>query len=174
MVNGSADEPGRVFLLPGQYYVSRQPTVITTLLGSCVAVCLFNRTAGIGGMNHFMLPDSPPGKASGRYGDYAIRAIVEDMERNTGHLRGTEAMIFGGAAVIGTLNSKGPNIGDFNADLARRMLEYYNIPITKELIGGYQGLKIRFQTWDNRIRIRHIERQKVKETLLTDLLSKLS
>jgi chemotaxis protein CheD len=66
-------------VLPGEFFVDDQPIVITTTLGSCVAACLHDRTAGIGGMNHFMLPDSTDGGASGRFGAFAMELLINEM-----------------------------------------------------------------------------------------------
>jgi len=69
-------------ILPGEYYYTRQDMVIVTVLGSCVAACIRDRTTGLGGMNHFMLPDggdSGPVSASMRYGTYAMEVLINDL-----------------------------------------------------------------------------------------------
>ncbi|MEW6263706.1 MAG: response regulator [Thermodesulfobacteriota bacterium] len=155
----------RVFLLPGEYVISKKPHEVTTLLGSCVAVCLFHQNAKFGGMNHFMLPTTTMGERSAKYGDYAIQTIVQVMERGAGGLKGAEAMIFGGANVVGAIKS-GANIGAKNIEMANKMLKDYGIPITKEVVGGLNGMKIRFRTWDNQVQHRYIERSQFAETML--------
>lgn len=155
----------RVFLLPGEYLISKKPHEITTLLGSCVAVCLHHPTEKFGGVNHYMLPKSSSGERSGKYGDYAIQTLVQFMERAAGGLRGVEAMVFGGANVVGAISS-GSNIGESNVAVARAMLKQYGIPITKEHVGGHNGLKLRYQTWDNQAVYRNIERSQFAQTML--------
>jgi len=155
----------RVFLLPGEFIISKKPHEVTTLLGSCVAVCLFSRSAQFGGMNHYMLPSSATGERHAKYGDYAIQTIVRFMERGAGSLKGAEAMVFGGANVVGAIIS-GAQIGIKNVETARNMLKEYHIPITKEVVGGNTGLKIRYQTWDNQVAYRYIERSQFAETML--------
>jgi two-component system chemotaxis response regulator CheB len=157
-------EPERVFLLPGEYIISKKPHSVTTLLGSCVAVCLYSRPGGFGGMNHYMLPTST-GDRSAKYGDYSIQTLVQFLERGAGSLRGAEAMLFGGANVVGAIRS-GAQIGEKNVDLARRMLKDYGIPITKEQVGGNTGMKIFYQTWDNKVEYRYIERSNFADTML--------
>ncbi len=155
----------RVFLLPGEYLISKKPHEVTTLLGSCVALCLFNRTNQFGGVNHFMLPTSASGERSAKYGDFAIQTLVQFMQRASGSLNGVEAMLFGGANVVGAIKS-GANIGEKNVEIARALLKQYGIPVTREQVGGHHGLKLRYQTWDNAVQVRNIERSQFAETML--------
>jgi len=152
-------------LLPGEFIISKKPHEVTTLLGSCVTVCLYSRSAKFGGMNHYMLPSSATGERHAKYGDYAIQTIVQFLERGAGSLKGAEAMVFGGANVVGAIIS-GAQIGIKNVETARNMLKEYNIPITKEVVGGNTGMKIRYQTWDNQVAYRYIERSQFAQTML--------
>lgn len=147
-----AEEINRVFLLPGEYMVSKQPHIISTLLGSCVSVCLYHPSHHFGGMNHYMLPNSSSGERSGKYGDYANQVLLQFMERACGSLAGVEAMIFGGANVVGNIGS-GTQIGDRNIALAREMMKKYGIRVTREHVGGNAGLKLHYQNWDNKIQV---------------------
>ena len=158
-------EAERVFLLPGEYIISKKPHEVTTLLGSCVAVCVYSRAAGFGGINHYMLPTGASGERSGKYGDYAIQTLVQFMERGAGTLKGVEAMVFGGASVVGAIRS-GSNIGENNVAMARKTLKEYGLRVTKEYVGGNSGLKIRYQTWDNHVEYRPIERSQFAESML--------
>lgn len=158
-------EAERVFLLPGEYLISKKPHEVTTLLGSCIAVCLYSKKAKFGGVNHYMLPTSSSSEKSGKYGDYSIQTIVNFLQRGAGTLQGAEAMIFGGAAVVGAIRS-GANIGEKNIELARKMLAEYKIPITQAHVGGNTGMKIKYQTWNNTIEWRYIERSQFADTML--------
>lgn len=158
-------ESERVFLLPGEYIISKKPHTVTTLLGSCVAVCLYSRKAKFGGMNHYMLPASSNGERSAKYGDYAIQTIVQFLERGAGTLRDAEAMIFGGASVVGAIKSA-TNIGEKNIETAKTILGGYNIPIVEEHTGGNTGMKIHYQTWDNQVNWRFIEKSQFAKTML--------
>ena len=155
----------RVFLLPGEYIISKKPHEVSTLLGSCVAVCLYSRKAGFGGINHYMLPVSASGEKSAKYGGYAIQTLIRFLERGAGTLNGAEAMIFGGANVVGAIRS-GAQIGESNVAVAKKTLAEFGIPITKEVTGGNSGMKIRYQTWDNQVEHRPIERSQFAETTL--------
>jgi two-component system chemotaxis response regulator CheB len=150
-------EPNRVFILPGEYFISKQPHVISTLLGSCVAVCLYNPHLKFGGMNHYMLPTSPNKERSGKYGDYAIAVLLQFMER-TGGLAGLEAIISGGANVVSNISS-GQQIGARNIEFARQSLARHNIRIIKENVGGSVGLKLHYQNWNNRLAIEEMDRR---------------
>ncbi len=148
-----AEDINRVFLLPGEYMVSKQPHIISTLLGSCVSVCLYHPQHHFGGMNHYMLTKGATGERSGKYGDYAINVLLQFMERACGgSLNGVEAMIFGGANVVGTIGS-GEQIGERNIALAREMLKKHRIKIVREQVGGNAGLKLHYQNWDNKIQV---------------------
>ncbi|UQZ89930.1 hypothetical protein C4J81_12200 [Deltaproteobacteria bacterium Smac51] len=147
-----AEEINRVFLLPGEYMVSKQPHIISTLLGSCVSVCLYHPQHHFGGMNHYMLTKGPAGERSGKYGDYAINVLLQFMERACGSLNGVESMIFGGANVVGNIGT-GEQIGERNIALAREMMKKHGIKVTREQVGGTAGLKLHYQNWDNKIQV---------------------
>src|SRR5215469_7573188 len=91
----------RVYLLPGQLHASAEPCQITTILGSCVAVCLFDATRLAGGMNHFLLPTSPSAEADSlRFADRATVALLEKLMAMGCRLDNIAAKIFGGAALF--------------------------------------------------------------------------
>jgi len=148
-----SDEINRVFLLPGEYMVSKQPYLISTLLGSCVSVCLYHPAHRFGGMNHYMLPrGSAAGEHSGKYGEYAINVLLQFMERACGGFGGVEAMIIGGANVVREIGrGDQQHIGEKNVAIAREMLRQHNIKVTKEQVGGDVGLKLHYQNWDNNL-----------------------
>jgi two-component system chemotaxis response regulator CheB len=158
-------EINRVFILPGEYFISKQPHLISTLLGSCVAVCLYCPEHKFGGMNHYMLPTSPNKERSGKYGDYAIAALLQFMERTLGSLKGLQAIVSGGAKVIDTI-TKGQQIGQRNLEIAREILHKKGIPIIKENVGGVVGLKLHYQNWDNHLTIEEMDNQTMKGSLV--------
>jgi two-component system chemotaxis response regulator CheB len=151
-------EINKVFILPGEYFISKQPHIISTLLGSCVAVCLYHPQLKFGGMNHYMLPTSPNKERSGKYGDYAIAVLVQFMERTVGSLVGLQAIVSGGANVINTITS-GPQIGLRNIEMAREILARHNIKIIKENVGGTVGIKLHYQNWDNHLVIEEMDKK---------------
>jgi two-component system chemotaxis response regulator CheB len=158
-------EINKVFILPGEYFISKQPHIISTLLGSCVAVCLFHPQLKFGGMNHYMLPTSPNKERSGKYGDYAIAVLVQFMERTVGNLSGVTAIISGGANVVSTITS-GPNIGQRNIELARELMHRHGIKVIRENVGGTVGLKLHYQNWDNKLTIEQMDRKVMGGSLI--------
>ncbi len=100
-----------VRVLPGEYFVWDQDILITTTLGSCVAACLHDREAGIGGMNHFMLPDGPP-DAGARFGLFAMEILVNEMIKAGARRDRMRAKVFGGGQVMRSL--AGTQIGERN------------------------------------------------------------
>ncbi|MDR2725303.1 MAG: response regulator [Candidatus Adiutrix sp.] len=159
------DEINRVFLLPGEYMVSKQPYIISTLLGYCVSVCLYHPQHRCGGMNHYMLPHGPSGENSGKYGEYAIGVLLQFMERTCGGFGGVEGMIIGGASVVREIG-RGENIGEKNIALAREMLKQRNIKVTKEQVGGDVGLKLHYQNWDNKLVVEPMSRAAMSGSML--------
>lgn len=163
----------RVFLLPGEYLISKKPHIISTLLGSCVAVCLYHPEQKFGGMNHYMLPAGPAGERNGKYGEYSINLILKMMETGAGSLNGVEAAIYGGANVVGAIK-KQSQIGDQNIELARRILKAKGVPIKKELVGGSNGLKLLYQNWDNHMDCRQIDKERLAGSMVISDEARLS
>lgn len=148
-----------VFLMPGDYKISQEPYIISTILGSCVSVCLYHTRHHTGGMNHYMLPKGK-GRASdntGKYGDYAITALIRFMEKTYGSLREVVGMIIGGASMFNVDNLSGAKIGEQNIALARQMLAEHRIPVIKEQVGGRLGVKLKYRNWDNQILVLPIQ-----------------
>jgi chemotaxis protein CheD len=121
-------------ILPGEYFVYNEDLLITTTLGSCIAACIWDREARIGGMNHFMLPE---GEAeSGRYGSYAMELLINEMMKQGASRTRMEAKVFGGGAVIDGMTSM--NIGERNTSFVVDYLKTERIPITaKDVMGPY-------------------------------------
>jgi chemotaxis protein CheD len=126
-------------IVPGEYYVTRRDMVLVTVLGSCVAACIRDKTNGIGGMNHFMLPkgshdSSSWVSASARYGAYAMEVMINQILKQGARRENLEAKLFGGAAVI--KNMKSLNVGDDNAKFALEYLRKEKIPVvSQDLLG---------------------------------------
>jgi chemotaxis protein CheD len=134
----------QVYLHAGQLFAAATPTVISTVLGSCVAVCLHDPVTHVGGMNHYLLPLHVDREHSPRFGTVAIPALVEAMVK-AGASRGTiVAKVFGGASVIAAMNQRGRRLGDENALLALRLLEEARIPVLDRDVGGSRGRKLVF------------------------------
>src|SRR3954470_4591854 len=92
-------------ILPGEYYYTGKDMLIVTVLGSCVSACIRDRVSGIGGMNHFMLPDggdasNPLISASARYGTYAMEVLINELLKSGARRENLEAKVFGGGNVL--------------------------------------------------------------------------
>jgi chemotaxis protein CheD len=134
----------RVSLAQGEIHCSPEPKTLVTVLGSCVAVCLWDRVRCIGGMNHFVLPNDPRGEKNARYGDFAIDQLVEGLLRLGCRNADLQAKVFGGAAVLPFAG--GESVGSSNVRLALERLRFHRIPITAQRTGGTIGHQIRFNT----------------------------
>lgn len=121
---------------PGEYYYTDQDMLIVTVLGSCVSACIRDSITGIGGMNHFMLPDSAtadkdnPVSESMRYGTYAMEVLINQLLRNGARRENLEAKIFGGGNVLKSFTTT--NVGDRNAVFVRKFLKDERIRVTGE------------------------------------------
>jgi chemotaxis protein CheD len=139
-------DPGdrtQVYLHAGQLFASTGPAAITTVLGSCVAVCLHDPSTRLGGMNHFLLPLHVERDRSPRFGTIAVPQLVDAVVRAGASPRTLVAKVFGGASVIGAIASA-RRLGDENARLAFRLLEEAGIPVLDHDVGGSRGRKVVF------------------------------
>jgi chemotaxis protein CheD len=155
---GTMPEIGRArrHLQPGQLFVAERPTVITTILGSCVAVCLWDPHKGIGGMNHFMLPMHAGGSAaSPRFGNVAMEQLVTKLRDAGARLPNLRARVFGGACMFKAMQSP-DHLGSKNSMLALEDLARRGIEIAQAEVGGTRGRKLVFYSdtgavWTNLI-----------------------
>jgi len=127
-----------VKLLPNEFFVTTEDLVLSTVLGSCVAACIHDRTAGIGGMNHFMLPDDSDATRAAadaiRYGGYAMEVLLNELLKGGARRERLEAKVFGGAAVLAGMTTL--NIGDRNSEFVRRYLALEKVRVTAEDLQG--------------------------------------
>jgi chemotaxis protein CheD len=138
------------YLPPGQICASWEPARISTILGSCVAVCLWDEERGVGGMNHFLLPSGTRGThpAAQRFGDVAVPRLIEKVLEVGGRRDGLRAKVFGGACVLAAFRGRQPHLGTRNVEVAFGILKAEGIPILAEDVGGSRGRKLVFSTWD--------------------------
>lgn len=119
-----------VKVLPGEYFVSNESMAIVTVLGSCIAACLWDSAMHIGGMNHFMLPDSESSESSGRYGSYAMELLINEMLKLGARRETMQAKIFGGGQVMHNFTTM--NVGERNTAFVRQYLQTERIPLVSE------------------------------------------
>ena len=123
-----------VKILPGEYFVHSEDMLIMTTLGSCIAACIYDRNAKVGGMNHFMLPEGAGD--SGRYGSYAMELLINEMMKRGAQRMTMEAKIFGGGQVVSGMTSM--NVGERNTTFVMDYLKTERIPIvSKDVLDIY-------------------------------------
>jgi chemotaxis protein CheD len=153
---------GTVFIKvdPGAYVVTRKrEQVLVTVLGSCIAACLNDPLAGIGGMNHFMLPSSTHGDwsgapASARYGNFAMEKLINDILRGGGRRDRLEAKLFGGAAMFGN-----GTVGERNVQFVRAYLEAEGISIVGSDLCGQHARRVHYEPVSGRAMMRTLPRE---------------
>ncbi|WP_163834825.1 chemotaxis protein CheD [Spartinivicinus ruber] len=155
-----------VKLLPGEVYGTSQQEEIVTIIGSCVATCLWDPIAKVGGMNHFMLPEtkkqinvysvnasqSPVRMLMGRYGNFAMFYLIEALLEKGAHLHHLQAKLFGGAKMITHMS----DIGKINAEYAVNYLKEVEIPIVASHLFGSFARKITFEPWSGVVKMREL------------------
>jgi chemotaxis protein CheD len=138
-----------VYLHPGELVASAEPATVTTVLGSCVSVTLWDRTRRIGGVNHFLLPHSAgTGTSSPRFGNVAMRSLFDEVLRLGARRADLEAKVFGGARVIHGAPAAAGHLGERNITIALDFLRGEGLDVVGGDTGGSRGRKLRFLTGD--------------------------
>ena len=131
-----------VKVLPGEYFVARERITIVTVLGSCIAACLWDSRACVGGMNHFMLPEGDSSDTSGRYGSYAMEVLINEMMKFGARRETLQAKIFGGGAVMANFTTM--NVGERNTRFVQNYLATERIPVVSEDVLDIYSRKVVF------------------------------
>lgn len=138
-------EPIKYFLEPGYLYLATAPALISTVLGSCVSICIWDVKLKFGGMNHFILPKQQANdKASTKFGKVAIPLLIKMMIEEGSTQNNLEAQILGGAKPVENITLR---IGEENVAIAREMLKHTGLKVVSEDVGGNLGRKIIFNTF---------------------------
>jgi chemotaxis protein CheD len=152
---------------PGEHYTSAKPEIIKTLLGSCVAVCLFDPVRNLIGMNHFLLASDKLQRSglrdprAGYYGEHAMELLVNGLLKLGAKKSQLQAKVFGGANVLKTLDGETPNhydVGNLNVDFALAFLTRERIPIVATDVRGTTGRVIYFNPGDFSVYRNEIEK----------------
>jgi chemotaxis protein CheD len=148
----------RINILQGQARVSAGPRVeFSTVLGSCVATCLFDPDVEVGGMNHFLLAEPPAGSHNGdfdeHYGVYLMELLINEMLAHGASKSRMRALLYGGA----NLNSNFAKIGSKNAEFARQFLASERISVVREDLGGNSARRVDFRPARGQVRCRTVE-----------------
>lgn len=157
----------RVSLSPAEFFASDESVTISTLLGSCVAACLFDPVRQVVGMNHFLLGNRRYARGipvsateAGRYGVHAMELLINNMMRLGADRKALRAKAFGGATIMSNAADAGNFVcvGDVNARFIREFLANEGIPLLAEDLGGEKGRVIHFSNGDYAVLVRKIER----------------
>jgi chemotaxis protein CheD len=147
-----------VKILPGEYYVTGRDMALVTVLGSCVAACIRDRVSGVGGMNHFMLPDSKVSgdllSRSARYGVYAMEVMINQMLKCGAQRGNLEAKVFGGGNVLRGFTVT--NVGQSNAVFVLDYLETERIDVVAQDLLGNHPRKVYFFPATGRVLVKSL------------------
>ncbi|MFZ5473699.1 MAG: chemoreceptor glutamine deamidase CheD, partial [Pseudomonadota bacterium] len=146
-------------LLPGEYYVTGRDMLLVTVLGSCVAACIRDPKTGIGGMNHFMLPESGDAdnvlSASARYGSYAMEVLINQLIKLGANRSRLEAKVFGGAAVLRGFTTV--NVGESNSEFVLDYLANEKIRVVSQDLRGLYPRKVYFFPASGRVLVKTLK-----------------
>ena len=154
-----------VTIFPGEFHATGQERVIYTLLGSCISVVLYDPSKKVGGMNHFMLPDTIDKERfylskSGKYGMYAMELLINELIKLGGVKKNFKAKVFGGGSVLGDKVGHVAKVPENNIRFAFAFLEQEKIPVIASNIGGNEARKVYFFTKESRILLKKISKSK--------------
>ena len=166
-----------VKVLPGEFYATAKDLLLVTVLGSCVAACIRDPELGIGGMNHFMLPDSesagPAGNAA-RYGSYAMEMLINHLIKLGAVRSRLEAKVFGGGSVIAGMTQA--NVGERNAEFVLKFLRTEEIRVVARDLNDIYPRKVYYFPESGRVLVKKL-RNMHNDTVAareTDYRSRLS
>jgi chemotaxis protein CheD len=143
------------FIHVGEIYIGVKPTQINTVLGSCIAVCLYDPVECIGGMNHYLVPLwNENGLQSPKYGNISIPRLIESMLNVGCKKHNLVAKIFGGANVIDVTQEE-MMIGRKNILIAKEILQEHRIKIAAQDVGGTRGRRIMMQSDSGKILLKY-------------------
>lgn len=143
-------------ILPGEYCVTSRDILLVTTLGSCVAACLRDPLAGVGGMNHFLLPEggSDPASETARYGGYAMEMLINELIKRGAARSRLEAKLFGAASVNPHL--AGASVGQRNAAFARDYLRQEGIRLLAHDLLGSHPRKVHYWPLGGRVMVQSL------------------
>lgn len=143
-----------ITLHPGEYFVSREDLYIATVLGSCVAVTIYNRARGIGGMNHYLLPGvTHTAGNEARYGQHAMELLLHKLLAEGAVREELRAKVFGGGNVLAAQSAVGSN----NVHFALSLLDRWNIPVTDRDVEGEVARKLFMEPRTGKVYVKRLE-----------------
>jgi chemotaxis receptor (MCP) glutamine deamidase CheD len=162
----------RTTIYVGDVAASLKPAVLHTLLGSCVAVCLYDPVLCAGGLNHILLPKSDGTGTTTRFGVHAMELLINNLMSLGGEKRRFIAKAFGGANMFP--GGKGKPVGRMNADFVHEFLMTEGIPLVAERLGGHHAVHLYFQTDSGKASLRTVNSQRLQDVIKADRSHSLS
>jgi chemotaxis protein CheD len=157
----------RYYLYPGKLFASKKPHVVDTILGSCVAVTLWDSVLNIGGINHYMLPKwNGEGKPSCKYGDVAIAELLKSMLDFGCERTNLKAKVFGGSET--GISNGFFYIGQRNIELAFDLLNKEQLTVVSNSVGGHMGRKVVFYSESGEVMVKNIGNDTLEKSLGTE------
>jgi len=152
-----------VFLRPGELSFETRPTRIVTVLGSCIAVCIFDQRKKIGGMCHYYLPEPAQDKIiteneEDKYGVFAIKNLLRHFKENGSRREDLLVKVVGGGHVLSQIAQSDDAVGSANIKMARQIIRQFGLRIAAESVGGFHGRKVRFYSESGKLELKRIEK----------------
>ena len=155
-------------VFPGQFVITNTPTLISTVLGSCVSVCLWDKVTKVGAMNHYLLPGTEEDElGNSNRGITSIPLLVKSMTNRKIQLKNVEAKVFGGCNSL-YIDNDVFKVGERNTEIALQLLNDFNIRVVAQHVGGCYGRKIVFNTDTGKVRMRLL----IKKTDINEEINK--
>jgi chemotaxis protein CheD len=165
-------KPEDVTLYVGGVFASAEHAIVRTTLGSCIAVCLFDAQTGVGGMNHFMLPDTTSVVTEpGRYGVHAMELLVGAIQQAGGARQRLVAKVFGGGHVIDT-EEREDSVPQRNIAFIQRFLVEERIHVAALDVGGMLPRTVKFETWTGKAFCKRLAKPASRDYLLEEKLAR--
>lgn len=144
-------------IMPGEYYVGNKDEIISTVLGSCVSACIRDPAAGVGGMNHFMLPGGADGAqnmsgSAAKFGVFAMEYLINSILKHGGRKANFEIKLFGGANVLAT----GMDVGNNNIDFIHDYIKMEGLSVVSEDLGGIHPRKVNYFPVTGKVMIKNL------------------
>jgi chemotaxis protein CheD len=147
----------KIFLKPGELCVCNRPAQVSTILGSCIAVTIFNQRLRIGAICHAILPKNPKGRDALRYVDSAISFMLQKLDAMGIGKNEMEVKLLGGADVL-ERNGTAQSVGQKNIETALEIITQENLSLAGSDVGGRMGRKLHFYTYTGRLLFTRIKR----------------
>jgi chemotaxis protein CheD len=153
----------------GGLHVSSERIVLDTVLGSCISACIYDEVARVGGMNHFMLPESADSRnlMSARYGVYAMELLINELMKIGGTRSRFRAKVFGGGHVL-RIRETLEGVPQRNIEFVRNFLSLERIPIVGEDVGGYHSRRVLFYPLTGAVHLKKLGRNEDEQTRLLE------